>query len=166
MTVPAHGNDYADAGAHAAPAPAVDEQHTHDPGRLEALVAEADHIREQQQPAAEPVDQGDDKPAREYPDGAVAVPIEGYDGRRDIVHVLPVDEWTSEAFTMLQPPMPNYEGWAADCLALDDYDEIWCELRPKLKHVNAFFAEYRRLTGQGEQDFRMPRGFSRRIPKR
>lgn len=81
-----------------------------------------------------------------YPDGAVAVPLAGQGGQRDVVHILAVEDWPSPGNSALQDG--NFEDWAIDCLALDDYAEVWCVLRPTIGQITDMFAEYARLTGQ------------------
>jgi hypothetical protein len=87
-------------------------------------------------------------PERDYPEGAVAVRLEGEGGRIGVVHILPPDEWPSDANSAMH--IGDYESWADGCLALDDFEQVWAPLRPRMKHINAMFEEYRRLTGQAE----------------
>lgn len=90
-------------------------------------------------------DQADDDD-REYPEGAVAVPLDGAGGRRGVVHILPPDEWPSDANSALH--VSDFESWAEGCLALDDYEAVWSDLRPTLGQVNHMFEEWRRISGQ------------------
>lgn len=193
-TVPAHGQqqDYADPGAGAAAAPVFREvtadeyaavqreqgraaqtaaaraelaaepptQPELDPRFVAALMAEADDADR-----ADGLTDDGGADGREYPDGCIAVPIAGRNGR-DIVHVLPVDQWTSQAHAALSPPAVNYELWAADCLALDDHEVIWQDVRPTLGDVNDFFEEFRRLSGADTGKSGRSSGRSRRTGRR
>lgn len=89
-----------------------------------------------------------DEPDEEYPDGAIAVPLEGHDGRRGVVHILDALDWPSDANSALH--VGDYESWADGALAGGDYDKVWLDLRPTMRQVQAMFAEFRRLTGQDE----------------
>lgn len=84
--------------------------------------------------------------AREYPDGAVPIELVGADGRRGVIHVLAPDDWPSDSNSALH--VGDYESWADGCLALDDYERVWCDLRPTLRSVNEMFARFREITGQ------------------
>lgn len=93
---------------------------------------------------------------RVYPPDSVAIPLEGSDGRWGVVHILPADEWPSDANSSMH--VSDFESWADGCLALDDYEQIWCVLRPRLKHIAAMFKEWRAATGQDTgKSLRSPR---------
>ena len=83
---------------------------------------------------------------RPYPPGCVAVPLEGSDGEWGIVHILPGDMWPSDANSAMH--VGDFESWADGCLALDDYEEIWTRLRPRMGQVGEMFKEWRAATGQ------------------
>lgn len=112
----------------------------------------------QQQPAEPPGAHNDalraevatelDQPDPGYPDGAIAVRLEGEGGRFGVVHILPPDEWPSDANSAMH--VGDYESWADGCLAGDDYEKVWADLRPRMRNVNAMFEEYQRLTGQDQ----------------
>lgn len=80
-----------------------------------------------------------------YPDGVVEVPLGG-----KTVHVLPPDEWTSLAQQDLTSG--RFEDWAQDCLAGDDYENVWAELNdgrgPKLGDIEKMFVAWQEITGQ------------------
>jgi hypothetical protein len=86
-----------------------------------------------------------DEPAPDYPDGAVAVPLGGAGGRRDVIHVLASSDWPSRGNSAMQ--RGDFETWASLCLALDDYD-TWLDLDPTLGQINTMLEEWGALTGQ------------------
>lgn len=100
---------------------------------------------------------------REYPAGVVRVPLG--DGH---VHVLPPDEWTSGAQQDLAEG--RFDAWAEDCLAGDDFDEVWAEMNagrgPKLGQVQAMFEVWGELTGQSSGKSRSSMRSSRRGRRR
>lgn len=101
-----------------------------------------------------------DDEARDYPDGAVAVPLEGAKGRRGVVHILPVDDWPSSAMSALH--VGDFESWADGCLALDDYEQVWMDLDPSIGQVKALMDEWKALTGQDTgKSNRSPRSLRR-----
>lgn len=101
---------------------------------------------EQARDAGEILGDNAEAEGRIYPPGSTAVSLEGSDGRWGIVHILPADEWPSDANSAMH--VSDFESWADGCLALDDYEQIWCQLRPRLKHIGAMLKEWRALTGQ------------------
>lgn len=83
-------------------------------------------------------------PARDIPDGAIAVPLAG-----TTVHVLAPLDWPTRANSAVQTG--DFETWAYDCLIPGDYD-VWCEVRdgrgPTIGDVTEMMKEFQRLTGQ------------------
>lgn len=114
------------------PAPPAEDPEQH----LDDLRAEVDTERAR--------DADPDKPERDIPDGAVAVPLEGRNGR-DVIHILDPQDWSTAANGDLR--VGDFESWAAECLAPGEYEDVWQQLDPTLRHVNEMFKEWRRLTG-------------------
>lgn len=97
------------------------------------------------QPVVDPGVPADGLPeAANLPDGAIVVTLEG-DGGRGVIAILAPDDWPSDANSDLR--VGDYESWADGCL-VDGYYEEWQRIRPRMKHVNAMFEQYRELTGQ------------------
>lgn len=153
----AHAERQRAAAAHpaaAAPAPPPAEAPTAPPG---AVMAEMQAEVATEQEPADP----------EYPPGAVAVPLVGRDGTRDVIHILPGDQWTSEGFSAMQPrPVPDYELWAEDCLAGDDYEQVWRRLRPTMGGIAEMLEAFYEVTGMDAGKARTQQRFSRRTPRR
>jgi hypothetical protein len=123
-----------------APQPApVEEQPTTDDRQqpYDDLRAEVATEREREDDAAA-------AEGRDVPDGAIAVPLEGRNGR-GVIHVLDPQDWPSAANGDLR--VGDFESWAAECLAPGDYEDVWQDVEPTLRHVNAMFTEWRKLSG-------------------
>lgn len=117
---------------------------TNEPRELDSLTAEV---------AAE----------RDYPDGTIPVPLAD-----TTVHVLPPEEWTSTAQQDLSSG--RFNDWAADCLAGNDYNDVWLELNdgrgPKLGQIENMFSAWADLTGQQRGKSRELRKSLRNMPRR
>lgn len=126
------------------------------------------HPQLQQQPPAETqraldAVEGEVLAEREFPDGTVQVAV----GDK-VVHILPSDEWTSGAYQDLSEG--RFEDWAQDCLAGDDYEEVWTELNdgrgPRLREIQDMFETWGELTGQSQGKSRGSNRYSRRMRRR
>ncbi|MEU8023753.1 hypothetical protein AB0B88_16210 [Micromonospora haikouensis] len=121
----------------AAPLP-EEEPPTEDPGQ------HYDDVRAEVATEREREDADDEAAGRDIPDGAIAVPLEGRRGR-GVIHVLDPQDWPTAANGDLR--VGDFESWASECLAPGDYEDVWQDVDPTLRHVDAMFREWRRLTG-------------------
>jgi hypothetical protein len=75
------------------------------------------------------------------PDGCVAVLLAGR-----IVRVLPLGMWRSSAMRGLNTG--NFDAWARQVLAGDDYETVWLDIDPTNDEVNDMFGRWKKITGQ------------------
>jgi hypothetical protein len=80
------------------------------------------------------------------------------------VRVLPAGEWRSSAVRALRSG--DYDSWAEECLAGDDYADVWQPLDPVLNEVEAFFEAWKDATGQDAGKSRASRRSSKTKRKR
>ncbi len=101
--------------------------------------------------------------AENIPDGAVAVPLCG-----EILHILDAREWFSSANNALN--VGDFEGWAQECLAGDEYERLWCRMNdgrgPRLGEITDMFETYRTVTGNDPGKSRPSPNSLRRMQRR
>jgi hypothetical protein len=75
------------------------------------------------------------------PDGNVTVQLAGKP-----VRVKPVKQWRASGIRAMREG--DFDSWAEKALAGDDYEKVWKVIDPTMDDVQAFFVDWKSITGQ------------------